>query len=183
MKSTKRIGMLFGFTLLLSLLAGCGARATTVQVNPVVPRYTVKELTREARAVVIGTVQQSLGVSRVTEPEERTDRLYTDYEFLVEESLKGPYQPGDRVVLRLTGGQDGDLTVIVPTEYSFAGGERTLLFLAKETGPNDEAYILTAHQGIFDIERKTGAVKARMPHLGLMQMEQIKTDVDEAVGE
>lgn len=179
MKSNKLTVAVTGLLLILTLLVGYGTK-TTVHVDPVLPRYTVAELTREAGAVVVGTVQKKLGVTRMRHQNEKVDSLYTDYAFVVQESLKGPYKAGESIVLRLTGGQDGDLTTVVPQEYSFSGGERTLLFLAKQTGPTGEAYILTAHQGIFDVNADNGVATSRIAHLGSLPVDQLKADIRQA---
>lgn len=141
----------------------------SVSAQASIPKLDIPELTRMSRAVVIGTVKEKSSPVTVNEQEgDRTvQRVYTDYRFAVSESLRGPYSVGQEITLRLSmpGGAG----------YQFQTGDHVLLFLASNTGPAGEAYILTAEQGIFDVQGEIA--RPRMSHLAEVSLSELRATI------
>ncbi len=84
----------------------------------------VTQLTRRSTDIVVAKC-----VSREIKKDEKTGFIFTYVTFDVVDSLKNKY--GKSVVLRMLGGQIGDLRIDVPHRPQFKEGESVVLFLGK----------------------------------------------------
>lgn len=114
--------------------------------------FDMEALTKGSSAVVVGSVVKKLG-SRLAESGQL---IFTDYEVVINETLKGVPTPGNSITLALIGGMvdfdDGTSAELRPTEFEHVKpGESCVLFLTESTyGP--EVYTLTGGpQGLVQI--------------------------------
>ncbi len=112
----------------LLLLAGCAAQApATLNVDlaggaPIREPMSLEQLARDADRILVGTVV-------LTQSAWNTERtaIFTTVRLRVDDAVKG-VRPRE-VVLRVEGGQVGDIAQSVSGGLSFAEGQQVVLFL------------------------------------------------------
>jgi hypothetical protein len=123
------------------------ARATIVE------QLSVERAVALADHVVVGVVQSS---EPAVHPR---GMILTDTVVLVEQSAHGATLPGDTLVLRLPGGQVGDLVQRVEGVPAFEPGELVLLFLAP-TGDRIKFRTVGLFQGVYHLQDTAGGLIA-----------------------
>lgn len=118
----------------------------------VVQALTVDQLSRDAAAVVHGTV-----VSVRSAWNDDHTRIYTEVQVKVEAAWKGEAPAAGVVVVRQLGGSVEGLSQQVMGSPVFAVGEELVLFLVP--GPQGDRAVLGMSQGKFKVEREAGEVR------------------------
>jgi hypothetical protein len=131
--------------LTVALLAGCGVNAPAAALNidlsggaPSQEKIAFPELVRGADRIVVGEVASAESAWNA----EKT-AIFTTVRLRVSESVKGS-KPGD-ILLRVEGGQVGDIAQAVSGGLSFAQGEQVVLFLKSES-------VLGGPQGVYAVD-------------------------------
>ncbi len=92
-----------------------------------IPPRTLADLALGSDAVVLARAVESEGIQRGA-------LIFTDTEFLVQESLSGPVLAGGMIRVQVPGGEAGDKICLVPGAPRFQAGELYLLHLHRKSG-------------------------------------------------
>ena len=107
---------------------------------------TEAKIVQESERVVVGTVITSQ--AQWLDPDgDGVQSIYTVATFRVDQSIKGPDQPGTLLVLHQFGGSIGNRTMTAPGVPLFQKDERLLLCLTKEIATAKYSAIVGAVQG------------------------------------
>ena len=106
-------------------------------------RLTFQDMVEQASGIVHGQV-----VSQHSRWEVTVIATYVELDII--DCHKGPYSPGDRIVIYQHGGVVGDLTMLVYGEPRYRTGEEVFLFLEDRTGAV-EPLVLGMAQGKFNV--------------------------------
>lgn len=129
---------------IVALLSGCAANApATLNIDlsggaPSMEKIEFADLVRGADRIVVGEV-----VSAESAWNAEKTAIFTTVRLRVSEAAKGS-KPGD-ILLRVEGGQVGDIAQAVSGGLSFVQGEQVVLFLK-------EQFVLCGLQGVYPVE-------------------------------
>jgi hypothetical protein len=118
---------------------------TVFSMNVNFIHYTTEELSNHSDTILIGTVKEILPSKwntidgkqpnkPLTEIDLLNDIIYTDVVVSVNEYLKNPLS-SDEVIVRITDGTIGNVSVTSDAEPKFGKGEQVLLYLSNDTNP------------------------------------------------
>lgn len=93
-------------------------------------KVELPELTKEAEVIAIGQVVD-LNSRWLGKP--KTSTIITDVTVAVQDVLKGNVRAGERLTVKVYGGEIGDIGLRVSEEPQFSGGEEVIIFLNKDT--------------------------------------------------
>lgn len=119
--------------------------------------FSLDDLCNNSKEIVIAKQ-----VSKEYSFNEKTKRVYTEYTFIVLESLKGELFTNDKFEIKLYGGTHNGLTTFSPDYPSFINNEESLLFMNpnKKNNLKNNKFSLTAlSQGKFKIKYENDGEK------------------------
>ena len=157
-QSIRSYGIVFMLILLL-ILGGCTSTSATsqpqafVDVSGSMPEYSLVELTEESDLIIKGTISNKSEPIAIRPANGGADTLYTDFEIQVEETYRGEAD-GDKVILRLQGGETEKLVVHSDLEPDVDVGESYVFFLfrpvpnGREITERDFYYLVASYMGL-----------------------------------
>ena len=111
----------------------------------IVVHYELEQMVSEAHGIVHGQIESQRAAWR-------GQQIITTVTVRVFECLKGPYQPGELIVIEQLGGRVDNLATIVAGAPVFITGEEVVLFLEPGLDP-DRSLVLGMAQGKFTVQR------------------------------
>ena len=129
----------------------------TIEIRSLMPRYNFNELITNSHVIVKGQITGDADVFTVRPANGADDSVFTQYQFEVDDVIRGDVTAGETIGIRFEGGQHGNLNVInMDDDMDFNDNDRMVLFLRRVTvgggyTTNDEYYIIVggSGQGIF----------------------------------
>lgn len=120
--------------------------------------YDVEALTKNSAAVVVGVGGPSVG-SYLTQS---GDNIRTDYQVIVEDTIKGNFIDGSTIIVSLAGGlvrfEDGTSAEIkTPTFEHVKSGNRYVLFLTEVDGVPGKYTLTAGPQGLVSLHENGSA--------------------------
>jgi hypothetical protein len=123
--------LIFACLLGISVMVGCEpSPSNPSSPPPIAPgppgKVTLENLANGADFILVGTVTD------IASQKQDNQNIYTEVTLSVEQTLKG--KPGEKVVVKVPGGEAGGIAMMVTDNPSFQLGERAVVFLNKEQG-------------------------------------------------
>lgn len=106
-----------------------GSDITYVEVDGELPPFTVDDLSKGAKYVVIGKVISITPTDKVSEEASKTSPIYSDVVIGVQRDLTNQFQD-KQISVRIMGGQIGNTVVQAEHTPEFTIGEDVLVFVA-----------------------------------------------------
>ena len=137
----------------------------TIEIRSLMPRYNFNELITNSHVIVKGQITGDADVFTVRPANGADDSVFTQYQFEVDDVIRGDVTEGETIGIRFQGGQNGNLRVInFSEEIDLNDNEQLVLFLRRVTvggalATNDEYYIIVGGggQGIFYLDEDAEA--------------------------
>ena len=136
-----------------------------VAVKGVTLHYDFDELIEASNVIVKGRIKGDADTFTVHPTTGGDDSVFTQYQFEVDDVIRGDITAGETIGIRFEGGQHGNLNVInMDDDMDFNDNDRMVLFLRRVTvgggyTTNDEYYIIVggSGQGIFYLDEDAEA--------------------------
>ena len=137
----------------------------TIEIRSLMPRYNFNELITNSHVIVKGQITGDADTFTVHPTTGGDDSVFTQYQFEVDDVIRGDITAGETIGIRFEGGQHGNLNVInMDDDMDFNDNDRMVLFLRRVTvgggyTTNDEYYIIVggSGQGIFYLDEDAEA--------------------------
>ena len=137
----------------------------TIEIRSLMPRYNFNELITNSHVIVKGQITGDADTFTVHPTTGGDDSVFTQYQFEVDDVIRGDVTAGETIGIRFEGGQHGNLNVInMDDDMDFNDNDRMVLFLRRVTvgggyTTNDEYYIIVggSGQGIFYLDEDAEA--------------------------
>ncbi len=133
-------------------------------------RYSLSSLVERSTMVALVLPESRISRRIRSQDGRRTLSIVTDVTVRLERSLKGPHRTGERVVVRLLGGQVGDLGLRVTGAARLPGGVRQLIFVDRRAEQRWYQPVGMS-QGAMPVERVQGSDWVRPAHSDLVLLE------------
>ena len=170
MKTKKKVIVSISIVLVLALAAALTyviwkINMKVVGIQPDYIGYNFDELIETSHVIVKGHIKGRADTFIVRPTNGADDSVFTQYQFEVDDVIRGDVTAGETIGIRFQGGQNGNLRVInFSEEIDLNDNEQLVLFLRRVTvggalATNDEYYIIVGGggQGIFYLDEDAEA--------------------------
>ena len=172
MKAKKNLILSAGISVILIIVLAVTLAYTlshinlqTKEIKSLMPRYNFNELITNSHVIVKGQINGDADTFTVRPANGADDSVFTQYQFEVDDVIRGDVTAGETIGIRFEGGQNGNLRVInFSEEIDLNDNDRMVLFLRRVTvgdglTTNDEFYMVVGGggQGIFYLDEEAEA--------------------------